>query len=83
MDYDLSQHARERLCERGIQISWLEHALSEPDLAEEDEDDPRLEHRLAVIKECGHRVLRVVCIPSNHPLKVVTVHFDRSMKGKL
>jgi hypothetical protein len=31
----------------------------------------------------GARVLRVVCDPRTMPLRIVTVHFDRSMKGKL
>lgn len=42
-----------------------------------------MEHRLAAIAEQGYRVLRVVCDPRATPLKIVTVHFDRSMKGKL
>ena len=28
-----------------------------------------------------YRILRVVCDPRAAPLKVVTVHFDRSQKG--
>jgi hypothetical protein len=33
--------------------------------------------------EREYRVLRVVCDPRQNPLKIVTLHFDRSMKGKL
>ncbi|EAZ93103.1 DUF4258 domain-containing protein [Crocosphaera chwakensis] len=35
------------------------------------------------IPEFGNRVLRVVYKPTENPIKVITVHFDRSMKGKL
>lgn len=83
MNYELSCHAEERLRERKIPLAWLEQALTMPDLTEPDPDDPDLEHRLAIIVECGYRVLRVVCHPEADPLKVITVHFDRSMKGRL
>jgi hypothetical protein len=81
--YELSDHARIRMRERGIEPAWLERAIAKPDRREPDEDDPAMEHRLAAIAEQGYRVLRVVCDPRVTPLKIVTIHFDRSMKGKL
>ncbi len=69
--------------ERKIEITWLEQALTNPERTEPDEDDPGMEHRLAAIAERDYRVLRVVCDPRIGPLKIVTVHFDRSQKGKL
>jgi len=81
--YQLSQHALIRLQERKIETAWLEQALTRPERTEPDEDDPGMEHRLARIAERDYRVLRVVCDPRENPLKIVTVHFDRSMKGKL
>lgn len=83
MNYVLTGHAEMRMRTRHIQPAWLERALGEPSLREPDELDPALEHRLVVIPEMGHRVLRVVCRPGSDPLEIVTVHFDRSMKGKL
>ena len=83
MKYELSQHAMVRLRERKIDFAWLEKAITQPERTEPDSDDPALEHRLAAIAEKGYRVLRVVCDPRTTPLKIVTVHFDRSMKGKL
>ena len=83
MKYELSAHALIRIQERKIEISWLEQALTKPQRTEPDAEDPALEHRLAVIAEKDYRVLRVVCDPRSDPLKVVTVHFDRGMKGKL
>jgi hypothetical protein len=83
MNYELTQHALIRLRERKIETAWLEQAITQPERTEPDEDDPGMEHRLAAIAERGYRVLRVVCDPRATPLKIVTVHFDRSMKGKL
>ena len=83
MNYALSQHAQTRLTERKIPLEWLERVLSSPSLIEADPDDSELEHRLAAIEEAGYRVLRVVCKPGASPLKIITLHFDRSMKGKL
>ena len=83
MKYELSDHARLRMRERNIEPEWLERAIAKPDRSEPDEDDPAIEHRLAAIAEQDYRVLRVVCDPRVAPLKIVTIHFDRSMKGKL
>ena len=40
-------------------------------------------HHLAVVPEHGNRVLRVVFNHLVTPVRVVTVYFDRKMKGKL
>ncbi len=83
MTYELSDHARTRLAERGIKAESLEQVIANPQQTEPDEDDPALQHRLATIAEKDYRVLRVVCDPRATPLKIVTLHFDRAMKGKL
>ena len=80
MKYELSHHAFVRLQERKIDYGWLEQAIIHPEKTEPDPDDPALEHRLAAIAERDYRVLRVVCDPRATPLKIVTVHFDRSIK---
>lgn len=48
-----------------------------------DEKDPTLEHRLKEIPEYGDRVLRVIINTTVDPVRVVTVYFDRTMKGEL
>jgi len=83
MKYELSEHAATRMRERKIETAWLEEVITNPQRKEVDPDDPALEHRLAAIAEHDYRVLRVVCDLRRRPLKIVTVHFDRSMKGKL
>ena len=62
---------------------WVETALNNPLLVQPDADDAELEHRLAVITNNGHRVLRVVVKRNTQPALVITAYFDRKMKGKL
>lgn len=83
MDYELSRHAERRMRERDIRQEWLELAFQRPVLIKRDEIDPSVEHRLVAIEEVGGRVLRVVCDPKVSPIRVITVHMDRSPKGKL
>ena len=77
MDYVLTEHARDALKKRQIQIAWLEQALAKPEVTEADPVDPDLEHRLARIAEFGNRVLRVIVNSKKTPPHVVTVFFDR------
>ncbi len=77
MDYVLTEHARDALEKRQIQIAWMEQALTAPEVTETDPVDAELEHRLARIPEFGHRVLRVIVNGKRTPPHVVTVFFDR------
>lgn len=83
MKYELSQHAKDVLLEREISTDWLERILNSPTKTEPDRDDVGLEHRLGTIEEYGNRVLRVVINKQVSPVRVVTLYFDRTMKGKL
>lgn len=83
MKYQLTQHARDVMAERQIPVEWMEHALNNPEKTEPDTGDAALEHSLALIAQHGNRVLRVVYNKSVDPVRVVTVYFDRKMKGKL
>ena len=57
--------------------------LANPERIEPDKDDVFLEHRLGVIAENGGRVLRVIVNTQVDSMRVVTVYFDRTKKGKL
>jgi len=81
--YDLSQHAKDVIKERDIQLSWLEQVLERPELVEADADDPQLTHHVGRITEYGNRPLRVVFNARANPVRIVTVYFDRKMKGRL
>jgi hypothetical protein len=83
MHFELTRHAKNALLKRGISMEWLERTLKSPGRTEPDATDPNLEHRVAVIPEHGDRVLRVIIIPHATPVRVVTLYFDRKMKGRL
>ncbi|MGP8218279.1 MAG: DUF4258 domain-containing protein [Limisphaerales bacterium] len=77
-----TQHALRRMAKRQLQQEWIEQVIANPSRIEPDEHDPELEHRLATVPELANRVLRVI-VSKSEPRRVVTVHLDRKMKGKL
>lgn len=83
MDFTLSKHAADALREREIQIAWVSATLTEPAKTEADPDDGNLTHALRPIADFGDRVLRVIFDRTRQPPHIVTVYFDRAMKGKL
>jgi uncharacterized DUF497 family protein len=83
LSYELTKHARDVLEEREIAVEWMEQVLTNPELVERSTTQPELENRFARIAEFGDRVLRVVVNTQVVPERVVSVYFDRRMKGKL
>ena len=83
MNYELSLHAQTVMTERLIPVEWLERTLRQPARIEPDKTDPGLIHHQLVIPEHGDRVLRVVFNNQVAPRRIVTLHFDRRLKGKL
>jgi hypothetical protein len=61
----------------------MERVIAKPSLVQTRATDSTLESRLAKIPEHGGRVLRVVINRTVVPERVVSVYFDRTMKGKL
>ena len=83
MNYALTEHARDAMQKRGIRTEWLERTVAAPQSRAPDEVDDELEHRLAAIPEFGNRVLRVIVNTRTLPERVITVYFDRRMRGRL
>ena len=83
MKSELTKHAQKVLDEREIRVEWLERTLSAPELVLPDPDAAAVERRFRRIPELGGRVLRVVVNTAVEPNRVVSVFFDRQMKGKL
>ena len=75
----MTEHARNALEKRGIEIPWMERVFDRPETTEADPVDPDLEHRLARIPEWGNRVLRVIVNRTTTPPRIVTAFFDRRM----
>ena len=83
MNYVLTFHAESVLRERKILIEYVERTINDPELFLKDKIDMELEHYLKMIPENRNKVLRVILNNTTVPFKIVTVYFDRSMKGKL
>jgi hypothetical protein len=61
----------------------VERTLAAPELRAPDPDDADVERLYRKISEFGGRVLRVAVNTTVEPNRVVSVFFDRQMKGKL
>jgi hypothetical protein len=83
MNHELTKHARKVMEERGIQVEWVERTLADPECVLPDPGDPMVERLFRRIPEQGGRVLRVAVNTTVAPNRVVSVFFDRTMKGKL
>ena len=83
MKFELTKHAQKVLDEREILVEWMERTLSAPELVLPDPDDATVERRFRRIPEFGGRVLRVAVNTTVEPNRIVSVFFDRKMKGKL
>ena len=79
IDYEMSEHAYEMLRERNIQEAWVKSAIENPDKKEVNDDGTV--HYIRAIEEYGGRYLRVVMNPASTPQRIVTVFFDRRMRG--
>jgi hypothetical protein len=68
---------------RGINTDWINLAIESPQQRCLDPNDRSLERFYRSIPANGDRVLRVVVNTKVAPWLVVSVFFDRSMRGKL
>ena len=80
---DYTRHAHDAMSERGIPVEWVERVVNNPTFRTLDPDDPEVERFYGVIPEHGSRTLRVAINTQTLPWRVVSVFFDRGMRGKL
>jgi hypothetical protein len=71
-----------RLERRGLDRSWIEATVSEPDWREPDPSDHDVERRFRAIEEAGGRILRVACVETDNEIRVITALFDRNARLK-
>jgi hypothetical protein len=81
--YELSAHASQRIEAREIDLEWVERTISQPTLSQPHPTDEACTQVYRVIPEAGDKVLKVIYNHQTEPLRIVTVHFDRGMRGKL
>ncbi len=79
----LTKHAETVMAAREIPLAWVERTLANPEKVEPDKVDPGLKHALRRIPEQDDRILRVVYNEASEPWRIVTVFFDRTVRGKL
>jgi len=79
--YQLTSHAAAAALKRKIDQAWIQRALAEPEWTEHDPAKPGVMHAFLRIAERNDRVLRVVYNATVHPVRVVTVYFDRRLRG--
>ena len=80
---EYTRHAAQAMKERMIAEEWVELTVAEPTLRASDPGDPEIERFFRVIPERGNRVLRVAVNTHVVPWRVVSVFFDRNMRGEL
>lgn len=66
-----------------IAIEWVERTVEEPDLRTSDPNDAEVERFFRRIPERDGRVLRVAVNTHVEPWRVVSVFFDRRVRGTL
>ena len=80
MEYKYSKHSLEQILERGIEKSWVDETLSNPDdIIEIDENEV---HFIKKIVAYNNRYLRVIVNPKKVPITIITLFFDRRLKEK-
>ncbi len=83
MIYEITKHAKKVMEERGILDDWVAKTFSSPEFTRPDPKDAQVEQRFRRIPEFGGRILRVVVNKTVEPKRILSVFFDRAMKGKL
>ncbi|HKK19445.1 MAG TPA: DUF4258 domain-containing protein [Opitutales bacterium] len=83
MDATFTEHAKHALGMRCIDKQWVFATLENPELRETDPNDKELERFYKGVPERENRVLRVVVNTKLAPWRIVSVFFDRRMRGKL
>lgn len=82
-ELEYSWHALIVMAEREILPEWVEATVSEPMLRTSDPYDDAVERFYRTIPGRNQRVLRVAVNTQVAPWRVVSVFFDRRMRGRI
>ena len=83
IELEYTRHAVHVMEERIISMDWVERVVTEPTLRSSDAGDAEVERFFRRKPEHGDRVLRVAVNTRASPWRVVSVFFDRGMRGEL
>jgi hypothetical protein len=78
VDFELSDHARDVLVERGLSEEWLWRVIGAPDQKWSGVDGNQ--HYAKAIIERQNRVMHVVVNERVQPRRIVTVFLDRRLR---
>lgn len=78
----LTAHARVRLRERRLALSWIEDTVRNPDWTEPDPRGANVERRFRAIGDAGGHILRVVCVETDAAIRIISMMFDRNARRK-
>ena len=76
-------HALNAMAERMILKEWVERTVTAPAVRVDDPNDSQIERFFLPIPEYDDRVLRVAVNTRVAPWRVVSVFFDRRMRGRI
>ena len=82
MQLTYTQHARRQMERREIPWSWVKRVVASPSHRMRDPGDSTVERFYRPIDERDGRVPRAAVNTSSDPWRVVTVFFDRGMRGE-
>ncbi len=80
---DFTSHAVHVMAERRIPVDWVTRVLAEPTWRTPDPNGPEIERFFGLIPERDNRMLRVAVNTRVVPWRVVSVFFDRNMRGQV
>lgn len=83
MTLEYTRHALHVMAERMIPAEWVERTVTDPSMRSHDPNDPEVERFFRSIPGQSDRVLRVAVNTRAVPWRVVSVFFDRGMKGRI
>lgn len=78
MEINLTEHAKRRMNERGIEIDWILEVLQSPALVEPDPGDDGRFRAWGPVAQRDGRMLRVVYVPTQLGFRIISAFLDRS-----
>lgn len=76
MKFTVTEHARKRCAQRGIDLQMITEAIQNPRETFPDLVDPDATHLRYDVPQRGFRTLRVVVNDSVDPLRIITAFFE-------
>lgn len=73
-------HALGNLVDRALERVWIERTVAEPEETETDPKHPERRRAYRSVPERDGRMLRVVYVPTEDGVHIVTAFFDRSRR---